>query len=329
MKDKVIIFGLGKDFKQHKDIILSKFEVIGCTDNFIVPEDDFCRNSYMLPDSIIEHNFDKVLICSRKYQDAIKIQLVKLKIPIFKIIYIESLYQNNSKSAFEEVLFDMELYKASNTEEKFSICDDSLHLIDADKYAEAGTPCQHYFAQDIWGANKIFHNNPKQHYDIGSRLDGFIAHLLVFREVNYIDIRPLPYKIPNLHFLQGDATSLIELKDETIESLSCFHAMEHFGLGRYGDEVKPSAYRKAAENMQRVVMNGGHLYLGVPIGPKDKLVFNAHRIFSISTILSLFDKMRLKELSVVEPDGMFAKPIELIDIQNLMEYSCGLFEFVK
>lgn len=179
------------------------------------------------------------------------------------------------------------------------------------------------------GGNKIYKRNPANHYDIGSRLEGFIAHLLVFREVYYIDIRPLPYHIPGLYFVQSDATRLKELDDSSIESLSCFHALEHFGLGRYGDKIEPDAYRKSARNMQRVLKNGGHLYLGVPVGPKDKLVFNAHRIFSIPTILSLFGALKLEDIAIIEPDGLEVKPINKEDYRNIKEYSCAVFEFIK
>ena len=33
--------------------------------------------------------------------------------------------------------------------------------------------------------------NLKRHVDIGSRLDGFVAHVASFREIEVLDIRPL------------------------------------------------------------------------------------------------------------------------------------------
>ena len=329
MKKKIVVFGLGRDFKRYRKDIMEKFDVIACTDNAVVPEDEFWKDCYILPKDIGKCNFDKVLVCSRKYQDAIRVQLVRLGISAGRILCLESLDQDVEPAAFEEVIQDMDLYQSLNTDIRFSVAEDSLFLIDKDKYACAGTPSQHYFAQDIWGANKVFHNKPDSHYDIGSSLNGFIAHLLAFREVNYIDIRPLPYEIPGLHFVQGDATNLCGFEDGTMESISCFHAMEHFGLGRYGDRVDPDAYKRAAESIQRVLRKEGHLYLGVPVGPSDRLVFNAHRIFSISTILSLFDKMKLQDIAIVEPDGVCAKHIEARNFQEIRDYSCGLFEFIK
>ena len=44
----------------------------------------------------------------------------------------------------------------------------------------------HYFFQDIWAANKIFRSKVDLHYDIASRIDGFIAHILPFTNVKYL-----------------------------------------------------------------------------------------------------------------------------------------------
>lgn len=48
----------------------------------------------------------------------------------------------------------------------------------ADYRNNAGSIDYHYFYQDIYVANKVLHNGHKHIYDIGSRLDGYISHLL-------------------------------------------------------------------------------------------------------------------------------------------------------
>ena len=70
--------------------------------------------------------------------------------------------------------------------------------------------------------------HPEQHYDIGSRVDGFISHLLSFRRnINLIDIRPLERNVDGLNFIHSGATSLNNISDNSIESLSalcsCFY----------------------------------------------------------------------------------------------------------
>ena len=115
-----------------------------------------------------------------------------------------------------------------------------------DRFDNAGSLEQHYFLQDIYIAKKIIKNNISNHYDIGSRVDGFISHLLSSDiNVHMIDIRPLPFEIDNLNFIEGNATDLSNIKDNSLNSLSSLHAVEHFGLGRYGDPVDPLAWKKA------------------------------------------------------------------------------------
>ena len=72
---------------------------------------------------------------------------------------------------------------------------------------------------------------------------------------------------------------LARFADGSLESLSTLHAVEHFGLGRYGDPIHPDGWRRAAEALARVLAPGGRLYFSVPIG-RERLVFNAHRVFS-------------------------------------------------
>lgn len=37
----------------------------------------------------------------------------------------------------------------------------------------------------------IFDSSPQRHLDVGSRIDGFVAHVASFREIEVIDIRPV------------------------------------------------------------------------------------------------------------------------------------------
>lgn len=62
-----------------------------------------------------------------------------------------------------------------------------LYPILRDIDATAGT-VNMYLTQDLWAAQKIY-KLPKEetHFDIGSRVDGFITHLLSFRGGYYIN----------------------------------------------------------------------------------------------------------------------------------------------
>jgi hypothetical protein len=145
-----------------------------------------------------------------------------------------------------------------------------------------------YFHQDLTVARWIHEAEPRRHVDVGSRLDGFIGSLAVFREVEVIDIRPQTRLVRNVRFHQLDL--MAELPAEWLhctDSLSCLHTIEHFGLGRYGDEIDPAGHLKGIERLQAMVAPGGTLYLSTQVG-HERIEFNAHRVFAPATVLSWF-----------------------------------------
>jgi SAM-dependent methyltransferase len=196
-----------------------------------------------------------------------------------------------------------------------------------DFHAAAGEASGHYFFQDLWAARKIFKRRPERHIDIGSRIDGFVAHLLTFMPVTVIDVRPLTSSVPGLDFVCADATNLDGFCDRSVDSVSSLHAVEHFGLGRYGDHVDPDGWRKAMLALQRVLRPGGRLYLSVPVG-RERLCFNAHRVFSPRRVIDAVADLDLVSFAGVDDSGRFLdglKPEELAK----QEYACGLFEFTR
>ncbi len=208
----------------------------------------------------------------------------------------------------------------------FSIRLANLHPRLGDRYHNAGTAGGDYFHQDLWVARKIFAANPCEHWDIGSRIDGFIAHLLTFRTVNVIDIRKLESNISGLIFHEGDVTTL-QIPDSFIESLSCLHAMEHVCLERYGDPIDPWGCFKGMQELQRVLAPGGKLYFSVPIG-KERVEFNAHRVFDPFTVTETFSSLAMLEFAAVNELGDLIEPAKLEDFRTVRS-ACGLFVFEK
>ncbi len=203
-----------------------------------------------------------------------------------------------------------------------------------DKFADSGSAKGHYFHQDLLVARRIFANRPCLHVDVGSRLDGFVAHVASFRPIEVIDIRPLSNQITNVKFLQADFMApLNDRLSEYCDSLSCLHAMEHFGLGRYGDPVKYDGYLLGLQNLYRVLKPGGKLYFSVPIGPQ-RIEFNAHRVFSMNYLLELFaGKYRIDQFSFVDDRGDLHEDVPLCEdsIQTNFGcvYGCGILEMTK
>jgi hypothetical protein len=218
-------------------------------------------------------------------------------------------------------------YQRLNTSSTFPLRLADAFPILTDRYASAGLAEGHYFHQDLWAAKKIFHERPGAHVDIGSRIDGFVAHLLTFMPVTVVDIRSLISKIDGLTYLQDDATSLSMLQANSVSSLSSLHAAEHFGLGRYADPIDPTACFKFMDSLQRVLALRGKLYFSVPVG-RERLEFNAHRVFSPATILDRFSRLRLESFSFVGDDGSLYVDQEPRTLPA-SEMACGLFEFTK
>ena len=232
---------------------------------------------------------------------------------------------------------DMKDYNSRNTRPEFHAGLRHLYPCLNDWDDNAGS-LSYYFWQDLWAARKIFQVKPSSHYDIGSRVDGFIAHVLPFMPLTMIDIRPLPQKVEGLSFIQADATNLEGIADNSIISLSSLCAPEHFGLGRYGDPVDPEACFAAMRSMQRVLAPGGHLYIAVPVGDKNGIAFNAHRIFTPELVAETMNKLRLSDFTVASDMRSRQGYFEHIDFDEFhklgfgIDYAApvdGLFEFVK
>ena len=92
---------------------------------------------------------------------------------------------------------------------------------------------------------------------MGSRIDGFIAHLACVREVEVFDIRPLDARIPNVRFRQWDLTEGGPAAPaDQVDSLSCLHTLEHVGLGRYGDRIDVHGWRVALTRLAGLLAPG-------------------------------------------------------------------------
>jgi len=161
-----------------------------------------------------------------------------------------------------------------------------------------------YFQQDLLVARWIYLRNPRRHLDVGSRLDGFIGNLAVFREVEVLDIRPQPGKVRNVIFQQLDLMRELPSRWQACtDSLSCLHSIEHFGLGRYGDDIDPEGHLKGLRQLMGMVEPGGILYLSTPIGPQ-RVEFNAHRVFAAATLLGWFaEGWEIEEFAVIGDSG--------------------------
>lgn len=187
---------------------------------------------------------------------------------------------------------------------------------------------RHYVYHTAWAARIVRDLKPKKHVDIASSLH-FGTILSAFVPVEFYDYRPAILDLDNIKSLPGDLMCL-PFEDNSLESVSCMHVVEHIGLGRYGDPLDPRGDLLAIEELKRVVSKGGHLLFVTPVGIP-RVMFNAHRIYSYKQIIDYFAGFDLVEFSLI-PDSELkgglirnANP-EIVETQK---YACGCFLFKK
>ena len=199
-----------------------------------------------------------------------------------------------------------------------------------DRSAHTGIDA-HYFYQALWAFRKIHERNVRTHVDVGSQVQ-FVGLLTTITRVVFLDLRPLSIVIPNY---QGLASSVLALPfgDQSIQSLSSLHVIEHIGLGRYGDPIDPNGSAKAAQEIVRVLAPGGHAYISVPVG-RSRVQFNGQRVFTAADVLNLFNGLDLVEMAMVDASGKLRDDVkpESADISEVgqgSDFGLGLFGFEK
>jgi hypothetical protein len=202
-----------------------------------------------------------------------------------------------------------------------------------DWYEEGGMTKNEYFWQDLYVARKIHAAQPQKHVDIASRVDGFVAHVASFREIEVFDIRPITAHIPGVIFKQEDLINPQAGITDYCDSVSCLHALEHFGLGRYGDSIDPKGYEAGLYNLAKILRSDGVLYLSVPVG-NERVEFNAHRVFDPNTIVGAAEKnqLRLRDFALFSADnGLIEMDAthETLSSIGQSRYGLGIFTFIK
>jgi hypothetical protein len=155
-----------------------------------------------------------------------------------------------------------------------------------DRKAGAGDFMHEYFIQDVFAAQLVYDLNPGKVVDVGSRIDGYIGHLITFRQVELIDIRPVTAEIKNLKFLQMNFSDPAKVEENYTDFVSCLHSIEHFGLGRYGDPIDLNAVPSAMRSFNNILKSNGTLLLSTTFG-RERIEFNKQWIFNFDKMIQL------------------------------------------
>lgn len=203
-----------------------------------------------------------------------------------------------------------------------------LYPITSDWDAPAGSASGHYFHQDLVVAQAVFRDNPARHLDVGSSIEGFVAHVASFRELDVLDIRPLSSTHSNINFIQA---AINDFSPGTLyDSVSCLHTLEHFGLGRYGDPIDPNGHVLGLAKLLSFLRPGGTLYVSFPIAGSSRIEFNAHRVFEPSEILTWVSSLAdLQKFHYVDDSGQLVENVSLKDFTCSLDYGCGIYTFKK
>jgi hypothetical protein len=155
----------------------------------------------------------------------------------------------------------------------------SSHVVDSFIEAVKRRQTNYYGITDFWLYTAL-DDHPVRGKDvavIGSLQPWYEAICLEFGGNPYtIEYNKIQTNDPRLNLTTLDEYRNNPRKFKAVFSISSF---EHDGLGRYGDPIDPEGDFRAMKEVKETFLEpGGLLYLGVPCG-KDKLSFNAHRIY--------------------------------------------------
>lgn len=136
---------------------------------------------------------------------------------------------------------------------------------------------------------------PKRVLDVASYRQ-FVLGLIARCQVTSVDVRERKVMVPRSETVVVCDAKRLDLPDNYFDVVLSLCAVEHFGLGRYGDEFDLDADRKALTEMIRVLKPGGRLILTTSInraGPH--IAFNAHRVYDYATIQAFFPGLICEE----------------------------------
>ena len=189
---------------------------------------------------------------------------------------------------------------------------------------------KHYFYHETVVSMYIFNNNPTKHVDIGSRLNGFVSNVASFRKIEFFDLRPTNIQHKNIISKQIDLIDISKEYYDYTDSLSCLYVLGHIGLGRYGDKIDKDGSKSAYLNLIKILKNKGKLYVAVPISGKNKVYFNAHRVFKPSDLVEWSKEVELEKFDYVDDNGKFYNNMDINNSDlNYIKYGCGIYTFIK
>ena len=127
----------------------------------------------------------------------------------------------------------------------------------------------------------------------------------------------------------GEIDKILPIVNEHKSNSACLHTIEHFGLGRYGDKIDPNGHIKGFNNILKLLSSNAKLYISFPVGGiKTKIIFNAHRVFKSTDVLSWAKKeynLELINFDIVNDLKIYRN--KSLNFADQFDYACGIYTF--
>jgi predicted SAM-dependent methyltransferase len=100
-----------------------------------------------------------------------------------------------------------------------------------------------------------------------------------------VEFRKIIHNIPGLNTYTVDEFQSLDIQFDCGVTIS---ALEHDGLGRYGDPIDPLGDIKTMRSYKKIIKKNGIMFISVPVG-QDAVCWNSHRIYGRFRLPMLLD----------------------------------------
>lgn len=162
--------------------------------------------------------------------------------------------------------------------------------------------------------------------DVGS-YRAWLAGLMAHYRVTTVDVRERHSDLANETCVTQDVRYLT-LESESVDMVTTLHTIEHFGLGRYGDEFDPDGDCKAVKSLLHMIRPGGRFLFSVPVTAGTPcLAFNSHRIYSLDMVRGwVADLARIEERFIKRKPARICEETELATSLGEFDIYCACYE---